>query len=63
MIDWQQYLAVDWQAMTATDWFGLLLTIGIFFALIAIFYWVFHPKNKRRIEGYRHIPFEEDNDE
>ncbi|HAQ51114.1 MAG TPA: CcoQ/FixQ family Cbb3-type cytochrome c oxidase assembly chaperone [Gammaproteobacteria bacterium] len=49
--------------MTATDWFGLLLTIGIFFALIAIFYWVFHPKNKRRIEGYRHIPFEEDNDE
>lgn len=59
MSNWQAYFDTDWQAMTTTDWIGLMLTVLIFLALAMIFYWALTPKNKQRLESYRHLPFEE----
>jgi cytochrome c oxidase cbb3-type subunit 4 len=56
----EAYYHTDWAAMTATDWFGLVVTVIIFLAMIWLFYWVFSPKNKQKLEAHKTMPFEED---
>lgn len=60
MSDLKEYFHTDWAAMTLHDWIGLILTVAVFFALIGVYVYVFHPKNKARLEAQRHIPMEED---
>ncbi len=56
----KEHFHTDWSAMTATDWVGLSVTVGIFLALCAIYFYALRPKNRDRLEACRHIPFEED---
>ena len=56
----QAYFQTDWQAMTATDWVGLIINVVIFIALLVLFYWVFNPKNKQKLEAHLHLPFRDE---
>lgn len=55
-----EYFHTDWAAMTATDWWGLFITIAIFFSMIALYYWVFKPGSKRKLEQHRDFVLKED---
>ena len=56
----RQYFQTDWSAMTLHDWIGLGITIVVFFVMIALYVYVFHPSNKEKLESYRHIPLDDD---
>ncbi len=56
------YFYTDWAAMTAADWVGTVLTVVIFVVLSLIYFHVFRPRNKERLESYKHIPFDNDGD-
>jgi len=47
--------------MTASDWIGTILTVVIFLLMIVVYFQVFRPKNREKLESKRFIPFEEDN--
>ncbi|MDX1592988.1 MAG: cbb3-type cytochrome c oxidase subunit 3 [Gammaproteobacteria bacterium] len=53
------YFATDWSAMTVQDWIGTILTVVVFLLMIGLFFTVFRPKNRERLESRRHIPFED----
>lgn len=46
--------------MTLNDWIGMILTVSIFFLMIWAYVYVFHPKNKEKLESQRHIPLDEE---
>lgn len=46
--------------MTLHDWIGLIITLAVFFLMIGAYWYVFHPKNKEKLESQRHIPIDED---
>lgn len=46
--------------MTLHDWLGLIITIVVFFVMIGLYSYIFHPSNKERFEAQRHIPLEDD---
>lgn len=54
------YFQTDWAAMTMHDWIGLGITIVVFFVMVALYVYVFHPSNKAKLESYRHIPLDDD---
>lgn len=54
-----EYLHTDWSAMTLNDWIGTIVTVVIFCLMIWAYVWVFHPKNKEKLESQRHIPLNE----
>ena len=56
----KEYFQTDWAAMTLHDWIGLGITIVVFFVMIALYVYVFHPSNKEKLESHRHIPLDED---
>ena len=56
----EQYFHTDWGAFSQHDWLGLLLTILVFFVMIGLYAYVFHPANKERLEAQRHIPLDDD---
>ena len=56
----KEYFQTDWAAMTLHDWLGLGITIVVFFMMIAIYVYIFHPANKERFESQRFIPLDED---
>ena len=56
----QEYFHTDWAQLTVHDWIGLILTVVVFFLMIAAYVLVFHPKNRDKLESQRHIPFEDD---
>jgi len=58
-----EYFETDWAAMTATDWVGTILTVVIFVLMVVAYFQVFRPKNRDKLEGKKHIPFEEDSEE
>jgi cytochrome c oxidase cbb3-type subunit 4 len=57
------YFHTDWSAMTLNDWAGLIITVGVFFAMIWGYVYTFHPKNKEKLESKRHIPLDDENPE
>ena len=57
-----EYFNTDWSAMTLNDWIGLIVTLIIFGLMIWAYVYVFHPKNKARLEAQRFIPFDDDHD-
>jgi len=56
----RDYFHTDWAAMTASDWLGLLMTFITLLMMVALYWYVFTPSNKERLEAMRHIPTEED---
>lgn len=56
----KEYFRTDWAAMTTTDWVGLVMTIAIFALFVWVYFYVFRPKNKGRLESHRDIPFRDD---
>ena len=45
--------------MTQHDWVGLVMTILVFFVMVGLYTYVFHPSNKERFEAHRHIPLDD----
>lgn len=59
----KDYFNTDWASMTQHDWVGLLITIVVFFVMIGLYVYIFHPANKERLESQRHIPLDDDDHE
>ena len=56
----KEYFHTDWAAMTLHDWLGLSITIVVFFVMVALYIYIFHPSNKEKLEAHRHIPLDDD---
>jgi len=56
----QEYFQTDWAAMTSNDWVGLIMTVVVFFLMIAIYVYALHPSNREKLEAQRFIPLDED---
>lgn len=56
----KEYFHTDWGAMTVTDWIGMIITVVIFLLMVGLYVYVLRPKNRERLEPYRHIPVSED---
>lgn len=56
----KDYFHTDWSAMTQHDWIGLIMTITVFFVMVGLYAYVFHPSNKERLESQRHIPLDDE---
>jgi len=54
------YFHSDWAAMTSTDWWGLFVTIAIFFCMVGLYYWVFKPSSKAKLEQHCDFVLRED---
>lgn len=46
--------------MTANDWAGLILTVVVFFGMIATYVYALLPSNRKKLEAQRFIPLDED---
>ncbi len=57
-----EYFHTDWAAMTVSDWIGTILTVVIFVLMVVVYFQVFRPKNRDRLEARKYIPFEDDNE-
>jgi len=55
-----EYFHTDWAAMTLSDWVGLIVTVGITLLMIWAYVFVFHPKNKDKLESQRYLPDDDD---
>ena len=60
MSNLKEYFQTDWAAMTLSDWIGLIVTVGITLLMIWAYVYVFHPKNKEKLESQRHLIDDED---
>ncbi len=56
----KEYFHTDWAAMTFHDWLGLGITIVVFFVMIALYIYIFHPSNKEKLEAHRNIPLDDE---
>ena len=54
------YFHTDWASMTLHDWLGLVITIVVFLFMIALYFYIFNPANKERLEAHRNIPIDDD---
>jgi cytochrome c oxidase cbb3-type subunit 4 len=59
----KDYFYTDWGAMTLHDWLGMGVTIVVFFVMVGLYVYIFHPSNKERLEAHRFIPLDEDMDD
>ncbi|MCF6339076.1 MAG: cbb3-type cytochrome c oxidase subunit 3 [Gammaproteobacteria bacterium] len=59
----KDYFHTDWAAMTLHDWLGMGVTIVVFFVMIGLYVYIFHPANKERLEAHRYIPLDDDDTE
>ncbi len=57
------FFYTDWAAMTVNDWVGLLMNVIIFLLMFAAYWYVFHPRNKEKLEKQRYLPDEDDDRE
>lgn len=55
-----EYFHTDWAAMTFHDWLGMSITIIVFFLMIALFVYVYHPANRESLESRRYLPLDEE---
>jgi cytochrome c oxidase cbb3-type subunit 4 len=52
----KEYFHTEWAAMTFSDWIGLIVTVGITLLMLGAYVFVFHPKNKEKLESQRYLP-------
>jgi cytochrome c oxidase cbb3-type subunit 4 len=55
----KDYFYTDWAAMTLHDWLGMGVTIVVFFVMVGLYVYIFHPSNKERLEAHRFIPLDD----
>ena len=61
MIDWlKEHLATDWAAMTLVDWFGVIVASSLAILMFALYYYVFAPGNKDKLESHRDFVLKDD---
>lgn len=58
----REYFQTDWSAMTASDWVGMSITVVVFLLMCGVYFYALRPKNRERLESYRHLPLEDDFD-
>ena len=46
--------------MSLSDWIGTIVTVSIFILMVWAYVYVFHPKNREKLESQRHLPFDDD---
>jgi len=56
----KDYFHTDWSAMTQHDWLGLIMTVVVFFVMLGLYLYIFHPANKERFESHRYIPLDDE---
>lgn len=61
MTSLKEYFQTDWQAMTTNDWIGTILTVVIFLLMVGLYVIVLRPKNREKLESYKHMPLDDDN--
>ncbi len=49
------YFHTDWAALTVNDWVGLIVTVLVAVVMVVAYLFVFHPKNKERLESQRYL--------
>ena len=49
----KEYFYTDWAALTLHDWIGMIMNIAVLLLMIGIYVYVFHPKNKAKLESRR----------
>ncbi len=49
------YFHTDWAALTVNDWVGLIVTVLVAVVMVVAYLFVFHPKNKERLEAQRYL--------
>lgn len=57
----REFFSTDWVAMTRADWIGLMIVLVLAALMVALYVWIFKPKNRDHFEQYR--DFVNDNDE
>jgi len=55
-----EYFHTDWAAMTPNDWVGLILTVAVFFGMIATYVYALLPSNREKLEAQRFIPLDDE---
>ncbi len=49
------YFHTEWASLTTNDWVGLIVTVVVAALLVVAYLYVFHPKNKERLESQRFL--------
>lgn len=49
--------------MTLNDWIGVIVTVVIFFLMLGAYFYVFHPRNKGKLESQRYLPEDDERDD
>lgn len=60
MRDEKGFFYTDWAALSLNDWIGIVITVAIFFLMVGAYIYVFHPRNKERLEAQRYLPPDEE---
>ncbi len=55
MAEEQGYFHTDWAALTVNDWVGLIVTVLVAVVLAVAYLYIFHPKNRERLEAQRYL--------
>ncbi len=56
----REYFHTDWAAMTGTDWFGLVAVVTLTLMMVLLYFWVFAPRNKEKLESHRDFVLKDD---
>jgi len=51
----QGFFETNWAALTVNDWVGLIVTVGVAIVLLIAYLYVFHPKNREKLESQRYL--------
>lgn len=57
------FFETDWAAMTLNDWAGVIVTVVVFFLMLGAYFYVFHPRNKEKLESQRYLPEDDERDD
>ena len=57
-----EYLHTDWTAMSRNDWLGVVFTILVFVAMVAVYILVFNPKNKEALNSQGDMALRDENE-
>ena len=52
----------DWAAFSARNWVGIIIVVVIFFIMVGVYFYVFLPKNRDRLESYRDLALRDEDD-
>ena len=56
----REHFSTDWAALTGTDWFGVIAVITLTLLMAFLYFWVFWPRNKDKLESHRDFVLKDD---